>query len=84
MARPHAVENIAVTVKQAFDAAQSRRRVEDRLRVALVAGRMAAWEWDPSTDIVTPPEALTAIFGTTGTNATRGADFSALIHPPRP
>ena len=64
------------------EAAFALRRAEDRLEVALVAGRMATWEWDPDTDVVTASEAMRRLFGLRPEdpleNSTQG--FS-LIHP---
>jgi PAS domain S-box-containing protein len=56
--------------------------VDDRLRIALTAARMAAWDWEPASDRVIASDTAADVFGlapgTTITNSKQGFD---LVHP---
>jgi PAS domain S-box-containing protein len=73
--------------KQAAMEAQLRasdalRESEERLRLAVQAGRMYTFDWDVATDVVLRSEEYTNIFGSTGepTSLTR-RQFAAKVHP---
>lgn len=60
----------------------SLRRVEDRLKAALTAGRMATWEWDPETDRITSSEYMDSLFGLPpGEVLVTGSQGRDLLHP---
>ncbi|MBI4719302.1 MAG: PAS domain S-box protein [Planctomycetes bacterium] len=68
--------------RRRVDAEDALRESESRTRLALEAGRMGCWEWDPSTDRLTYSDELGPIFG-----LPRGAahatyeQFLAAVHP---
>jgi PAS domain S-box-containing protein len=58
------------------------RRSEERVKVALAAGRLGAWEWEVGSGKLTWSETLEAIHGLRpGTFGGRFEDFAADIHP---
>ena len=58
------------------------RRVEDRLKAALTAGRMATWEWDPETDRITSSEYMDSLFGLpAGEVFATATQAKELLHP---
>ena len=54
------------------------RSSEERLRLALAAGRMNVWDWNLSTDVVECSENARDFWGV---DIARAADFMAVIHP---
>ncbi len=54
------------------------RTSEGRLRLALAAGRMNAWDWDLATDVVECSENAAAFWGI---DVGSSADFMSVIHP---
>jgi len=55
---------------------------EERLRMALSAGRMGVWEWNVRTDVVTWSDDLEAIHGMApGTFPGTFEGFQSLVHP---
>jgi PAS domain S-box-containing protein len=55
---------------------------EQRLRSALAAARMVAWEWDPAADRVTTSETANDVFGLPAGQGIPSAGFgSTLVHP---
>jgi PAS domain S-box-containing protein len=58
------------------------RRNEERLRLALAAGRLGIWEWDRNTDRVTWDDRMEAMFGLEpGTFGGTWSEYLALVHP---
>lgn len=63
-------------------AEQSLRLSEARLNAALVAGRMATWDWDPQTDRLVGSETIAEVFGLRdGRSFSAGSDRLKLVHP---
>lgn len=60
-------------------AEQALRSSEERMRLAMEASRMVAWEWDPTTDRVTTSENITEVYGLSAVDGAAAA-FS-LIWP---
>jgi PAS domain S-box-containing protein len=60
------------------EADQARRLSEVRLRLALEATRMLAWEWDPVKDVVFSTGDVRSVFGTSLRNSGEGF---RLVHP---
>lgn len=54
---------------------------EERLRLAVQAGRMFAYSWDTATDVIERSGESTEILGVTSDQATTGAAISAMVHP---
>ncbi len=65
-------------VTQASHAEQQLLASEERLRLALHAGRMNVWDWDLTTDMVRCSENAREFWGR---DDGRAADFLSLIHP---
>ncbi len=64
------------------EAGESLRQSEERLRLALTAARMVAWQLDPTTGREITSENAAEVFGLpAGTTLERGEQRSALIHP---
>jgi PAS domain S-box-containing protein len=58
------------------------RLSQERLRVALEAGRMGAWEWIPSSQRIAWSPEVRKLLGLTETGEAPGADrFLAMLHP---
>jgi PAS domain S-box-containing protein len=54
----------------------------NQMELALIAGKMATWHWNPSTDEITASEAMAALFGLLpGQNWISSNQGRALIHP---
>lgn len=69
-----------LTTRMSIDAA--RRESEQRLRLALEAGRLGAWDWDISSDVVIWSEGLEKLAGMAGSTRPRTfREFLAMIHP---
>lgn len=66
-----------VTARVAAEAA--RRASEERLRLAVEAARIVAWEWDPATERMTTTENMREIYGVSSLDD--WAAGSALVHP---
>jgi two-component system CheB/CheR fusion protein len=63
-------------------AADALRESEERLRLALDAGRIGAWDWDIPTNRITWSERLYEFHGLVpGTFGGRVEDFAGLVHP---
>lgn len=57
-------------------------RLDERVRAALVAGRIAMWDWDPASDAITGSEMIEALLGLRPGEAWRtGAQAASLLHP---
>ena len=54
---------------------------EERLRLAVQAGRMFAYSWDAATDKIERSGESAEILGIAGDQVTTGAGVSAMIHP---
>jgi PAS domain S-box-containing protein len=80
--RPTAVCGIATDVTEHRRAEEALRAGEERLRLALEAGRMGVWDWDLATGKISWSENLEPIHGlaTGAFGGTRDA-FRALVHP---
>ncbi len=64
------------------EADESLRQSEERLRMALAAARMVAWEFDPAIDRMIFSENASDVLGfAPGTPYKRGEDVFALLHP---
>jgi PAS domain S-box-containing protein len=70
-----------VSVQNPSAAPYALRRIEDRLKAALTAGRMATWEWDPETDALTASESIEVLFGLPLLERTTGDMAFSLVHP---
>ena len=57
------------------------RESEQRLRLAVQAGRMFAYSWDASTDVIERSGEATKILGVDSDRAATGAAISAMVHP---
>jgi PAS domain S-box-containing protein len=63
-------------------AEEALRENEERLRLAMEAGEIGAWEWDVANDRVTWSDRIYAIHGMQpGTFGGRVEDFAELVHP---
>jgi PAS domain S-box-containing protein len=64
------------------EASESLRQGEERLRLALTAARMVAWQWDPVEDKVTFSDNVAEVFGLLpGSVPENRSQGFALIHP---
>src|SRR5690606_25296470 len=69
-----------ITLRKAAEA--DLRRSEERLRIALEAGRMGTWDWDVATGAVTWSPGLEAIFGVPPGGFGSGfEEYRRAIHP---
>lgn len=69
-----------ITLRKAAEA--DLRRSEERLRIALEAGRMGTWDWDIATGAIAWSPALAAIFGLPPDGFCDGFDeYQRAIHP---
>jgi signal transduction histidine kinase/CheY-like chemotaxis protein len=76
-----AVREIVLVHEDITDARQAEEQLrasEERLRLALTAGRMNVWDWDLASDVVECSENAREFWGT---DIGRAADFAAVIHP---
>jgi PAS domain S-box-containing protein len=77
--------NIRGVVLVFHDSSERRTReralqaAETRLRLALDAGRMVAWEWDPSRDTIWTTDNYPAIYGQPAIS--RASDGLGVVHP---
>ena len=73
---------ISTDVTQQKEAEQALQRSEERLRRALAAARMGAWEWDIPKDRITWTEQMPALFGLKpGQFGGSFPDFIQLVDP---
>jgi PAS domain S-box-containing protein len=73
---------VHVDITERVDADEARRESEERLRVALAAGRMGAWEWDIAAGRVHWSDTLQRIHGLVpGTFRGTFEEYQADIHP---
>jgi PAS domain S-box-containing protein len=70
LVKPFSARELLARVRVHLDLARVRaeatravRASEERLRQALAAARMVAWEWDPEADVITSTETLREIYG---------------------
>lgn len=69
-------------LKDKLAAEDALRKSEERLRLAVKAGKLATWEWDIVEDRVTWSDEVYEHHGLVpGSFGGRAADFAALIHP---
>jgi PAS domain S-box-containing protein len=66
---------------QAYRVLEDRTRAEERLRMALQAGRMGAWELDLHSFILTASETCKNNFGRAAEESFSYLDFLHLVHP---
>src|SRR5262249_19260378 len=80
--RPLGVCGIATDITARKEAEAELRASEERLRLALEAGRMGVWDWDVRTDAIEWSENLEPIHGLArGTFAGTIQAWQQLIHP---
>jgi PAS domain S-box-containing protein len=85
--QPHALSLIAdiTEVKLADEARremeQALRASEERLRLAVQAGRMFAYSWDADTDVIERSGEAVDILGIDQEQVSTGAAISAMVHP---
>jgi PAS domain S-box-containing protein len=73
---------LAAILAERFRAEEALRESEERLRLALDAGRCGVWDWDLQKDRVTWSDLIYEFHGLApGTFGGRVEDFAALIHP---
>src|SRR5262249_37423198 len=54
---------------------------DERFRLAAQAGRMFAYDWDLTTDVMVRSEECAEILGLTGDVSHTGVEFAGVIHP---
>src|SRR6516165_1783494 len=70
-----------IVVTELRRAEQALRESEERFRLAAQAGRMFAYSWDASTDIIERSGESAEILGVNKDEAATGAAVSAMVHP---
>jgi signal transduction histidine kinase/DNA-binding response OmpR family regulator len=86
LVKPFSARELLARVRVHLDLARVRaeatravRASEERLRQALAASRMVAWEWDLAADVITSTETLREIYGVDRLDTT--AQGFPLVHP---
>ena len=72
---------LAAVVEEHKATEQSLGESEERLRLAAKVGRMLAYSWDPTTDVIEYSGDTAEILGTTPQEAATGAALAAMVHP---
>jgi PAS domain S-box-containing protein len=78
------VDGVMVFAYEVTDLVEARSRVEkveQRLRLALDAGQVGTWEYDPLTRVLTTDDRYNAIFGLPPGSKPSPAELAAAIHP---
>jgi PAS domain S-box-containing protein len=65
-------------ITESKQAGQALRSSEERMRLAMEASRMVAWEWDPTIDRVTTSENITEVYGLSAVHGAAAA-FSLIL-----
>jgi two-component system CheB/CheR fusion protein len=72
--------NVEVSERERVE--ESLRQSEERLKAALLAGRMATWDWDPQTDQLTSSVTINSLLGLLpGNTVQTSVERFRLVHP---
>jgi PAS domain S-box-containing protein len=79
---PRGIGIVSVETTAQMLTREALRRTEERLHLALAAGRMATWDWDPVIDRITASPAHHLLFGLSSEQEfATSAHGYALVHP---
>ena len=79
--KPRKYLGVLFDVSQRKEAEEARRASEDRLRLAIEAGRMAVWDYDVATEAVTGSPELNRLLGVGPDHELRIEEIRARYHP---